>query len=79
MIVNFIVAAFQTTLLNKHLSELMPGLTAKVFRTFNASKTLQDQLEDLTEGINAYTDTHTHSHTQTTSAKCGVLCNVQYV
>ncbi|KAJ2387549.1 DNA topoisomerase 1, partial [Coemansia sp. RSA 2559] len=26
-----------TTLLNKHLQTLMPGLTAKVFRTFNAS------------------------------------------
>ena len=40
----------QTSILNKHLSELMPGLTAKVFRTFNASKTLQEQLEELTDG-----------------------------
>ena len=36
----------------------MPGLTAKVFRTFNASKTLQEQLEELTDGTefvnNAY-------------------------
>ena len=38
----------QTTSLNKHLGELMEGLTAKVFRTFNASKTLQDQLSELT-------------------------------
>lgn len=30
--------------LNKHLSALMPGLTAKVFRTFNASSTLQKEL-----------------------------------
>ncbi|GAB6032565.1 DNA topoisomerase 1 [Chamberlinius hualienensis] len=37
-----------TTILNKHLNELMDGLTAKVFRTFNASKTLQEQLELLT-------------------------------
>lgn len=37
-----------TTSLNKHLGELMEGLTAKVFRTFNASKTLQDQLSELT-------------------------------
>lgn len=37
-----------TTSLNKHLGELMEGLTAKVFRTFNASKTLQDQLNELT-------------------------------
>eukprot|EP00795_Rhopilema_esculentum_P001691 gene1691-16168_t len=37
-----------TTSLNKYLGELMEGLTAKVFRTFNASKTLQDQLGELT-------------------------------
>lgn len=30
--------------LNKHLSSLMPGLTAKVFRTYNASETLQNEL-----------------------------------
>ena len=29
------------TLLNKHLTSLMKGLTAKVFRTFNASITLE--------------------------------------
>ncbi|CCG83818.1 protein of unknown function [Taphrina deformans PYCC 5710] len=31
--------------LNKHLTELMPGLSAKVFRTFNASFTFQEQLK----------------------------------
>ncbi|XP_072551927.1 DNA topoisomerase I, mitochondrial [Salminus brasiliensis] len=36
-----------TTVLNKHLSSLMPGLTAKVFRTYNASITLQQQLKEL--------------------------------
>ncbi|KAL4657081.1 DNA topoisomerase I, mitochondrial-like isoform X1 [Arapaima gigas] len=36
-----------TTGLNKHLSSLMPGLTAKVFRTYNASVTLQQQLQEL--------------------------------
>lgn len=34
--------------LNQYLSELMDGLTAKVFRTYNASKTLQEQLDKLT-------------------------------
>jgi hypothetical protein len=29
-----------TTKLNAHLKDLMPGLTAKVFRTYNASITL---------------------------------------
>ncbi|XP_014679175.1 PREDICTED: DNA topoisomerase I, mitochondrial-like [Priapulus caudatus] len=38
-----------TSILNKHLQDLMEGLTAKVFRTFNASKTLQDQLSLLTK------------------------------
>ncbi|KAA0705133.1 DNA topoisomerase 1 [Triplophysa tibetana] len=37
-----------TVYLNKTLNESMPGLTAKVFRTFNASTTLQDQLRKLT-------------------------------
>ncbi|EHH62465.1 DNA topoisomerase I, mitochondrial, partial [Macaca fascicularis] len=37
-----------TTSLNKHLHELMDGLTAKVFRTYNASVTLQEQLRALT-------------------------------
>merc|ERR1740128_1354743 len=38
-----------TTILNKHLNEQMEGLTAKVFRTYNASRTLQEQLDQLTE------------------------------
>ena len=33
--------ARQTSLVNKHLNSLMPGLTAKVFRTYNASITFQ--------------------------------------
>ncbi|XP_056306884.1 DNA topoisomerase I, mitochondrial isoform X1 [Danio aesculapii] len=37
-----------TVNLNKALTESMSGLTAKVFRTFNASTTLQDQLNKLT-------------------------------
>ncbi|XP_058663403.1 DNA topoisomerase I, mitochondrial isoform X2 [Ammospiza nelsoni] len=37
-----------TTFLNKHLQDLMDGLTAKVFRTYNASITLQEQLKALT-------------------------------
>ncbi|GMH77046.1 hypothetical protein TrRE_jg8907 [Triparma retinervis] len=31
-------------ILNQHLSSLMPGLSAKVFRTYNASITLQNEL-----------------------------------
>jgi len=47
--------------LNKHLTNEMKGLTAKVFRTFNASFTFQDLLEkedlansSLQEKLNAY-------------------------
>merc|ERR1719273_2887641 len=38
-----------TSILNEYLSSLMPGLTAKVFRTYNASITLQEQLKELTD------------------------------
>jgi len=31
------------------LGDLLEGLTAKVFRTFNASNTLQEQLNELTD------------------------------
>uniref|UniRef100_A0A8C3AS63 DNA topoisomerase I n=1 Tax=Cyclopterus lumpus TaxID=8103 RepID=A0A8C3AS63_CYCLU len=37
-----------TGMLNKHLGSLMAGLSAKVFRTYNASITLQQQLKELT-------------------------------
>lgn len=33
-----------TSKLNAHLKELMPGLTAKVFRTYNASVTLDEMV-----------------------------------
>jgi len=38
-----------TSLLNQYLQQLMEGLTAKVFRTYNASFTLQQQLDELTD------------------------------
>ncbi|KAG0268757.1 DNA topoisomerase 1 [Actinomortierella ambigua] len=38
----------KTSDLNKYLQEQMPGLTAKVFRTYNASITFQEQLALLT-------------------------------
>ncbi|RWS21773.1 DNA topoisomerase 1-like protein, partial [Leptotrombidium deliense] len=37
-----------TATMNKYLNSLMDGLTAKVFRTYNASITLQEQLKKLT-------------------------------
>lgn len=40
-------SAEKTSQLNKHLSSYMPGLTAKVFRTYNASYTMSKLLQDL--------------------------------
>jgi len=37
-----------TAILNVYLNEVMEGLSAKVFRTYNASRTLQDQLDKVT-------------------------------
>ncbi|OEH78013.1 DNA topoisomerase i [Cyclospora cayetanensis] len=36
-----------STSLNNHLKQLMPGLSAKMFRTYNASITLQQELQKL--------------------------------
>lgn len=38
-----------TVVMNEHLRDLMDGLTAKVFRTYNASYTLQKQLKEMTD------------------------------
>ena len=52
----------QTSGLNKHLSGYMQGLTAKVFRTYNASWTMANLLRDLkvsgsnAEKLKAYND-----------------------
>nr|XP_006814310.1 PREDICTED: DNA topoisomerase 1-like [Saccoglossus kowalevskii] len=64
-----------TSILNKHLQELMEGLTAKVFRTFNASKTLQDQLNELTNPDDSVT-AKILSYNRANRA-VAVLCNHQ--
>ncbi|KAK3695071.1 hypothetical protein B0T22DRAFT_368247 [Podospora appendiculata] len=62
-----------TTQLNKHLSSYMPGLTAKVFRTYNASYTMSKLLQELkvtnatvAEKIKLYNDCN---------RKVAILCN----
>ncbi len=40
------------TILNNHFKEIMDGLSAKVFRTYNASKTLQDELRKAEQADN---------------------------
>ena len=64
----------QTSHLNKHLSSYMPGLTAKVFRTYNASFTMSrllqelkiDQKSTIAEKIKLYNDCN---------REVAVLCN----
>ena len=58
--------------LNKHLSNYMPGLTAKVFRTFNASFTMAQLLRDMkSEG----TIPEKVKDYNTANRKVAVLCN----
>jgi DNA topoisomerase-1 len=64
-----------TTLLNKYLQELMPGLTAKVFRTYNASITLERQLYELTK--NKMSDTEKILAYNSANRQVAVLCNHQ--
>lgn len=63
-----------TTQLNKHLSSYMPGLTAKVFRTYNASHTMQvllrklevDKHKTIAEKVNVY---------NAANREVAILCN----
>ena len=62
-----------TTQLNKHLSSYMEGLTAKVFRTYNASNTMSKLLQELkvtnltlAEKVKLYNDCN---------RKVAILCN----
>lgn len=55
----------------------MDGLTAKVFRTFNASMTLQDQLNKLTEAednVNAKVLAYNRAN-----RAVAILCNHQVI
>jgi len=45
-----------TTKLNKYLNRQMSGLSAKVFRTYNASTTLQEELTKLTKAEDSVSD-----------------------
>merc|ERR1711997_129718 len=64
-----------TSILNEYLNTLMPGLTAKVFRTYNASITLQEQLEKLTdEDDNVTAKTLSYNRA---NREVAILCNHQ--
>jgi DNA topoisomerase-1 len=62
--------------LNEHFKSLMPGLTAKVFRTFNASVTLEKELptaEDL-EGLTVQEKVIRYN---AANRQVAILCNHQ--
>ncbi|KAL8160375.1 hypothetical protein V2J09_001912 [Rumex salicifolius] len=63
-----------TSKLNAHLKELMPGLTAKVFRTYNASFTLDDMLSGGTEDGDL---THRVCRYQVANKEVAIICNHQ--
>ncbi|XP_061353179.1 DNA topoisomerase 1 alpha-like [Gastrolobium bilobum] len=63
-----------TSKLNAHLKELMPGLTAKVFRTFNASITLDDMLNKDTKDGDVGEKIVVYQHA---NKQVAIICNHQ--
>lgn len=66
-------------MLNTHLKTFMDGLSAKVFRTYNASKTLQDELRKR-EGLNGWsglTDAAKVAEYNGANREVAILCNHQ--
>ncbi|KAI9894956.1 MAG: DNA topoisomerase 1 [Vezdaea aestivalis] len=61
-----------TTQLNKHLTSYMPGLTAKVFRTYNASNTFATLLKDLKQKNNVAEMIQDYN---AANRKVAILCN----
>mmetsp|Transcript_22015 Transcript_22015/g.49006 ORF Transcript_22015/g.49006 Transcript_22015/m.49006 type:complete len:778 (-) Transcript_22015:65-2398(-) len=65
--------------LNKHLKGIMDGLTAKVFRTYNASKTLQDELMKVEQssGWRSLTAAEKVTKYNDANREVAILCNHQ--
>lgn len=63
-----------TNKLNTHLKELMPGLTAKVFRTYNASITLDEMLSRETKGGDVAAKVVVYQHA---NKEVAIICNHQ--
>lgn len=63
------------TLLNEHLKKIMPGLTAKVFRTYNASFTLERELPKLMP-LNATLEEKESTYNDA-NRQVAILCNHQ--
>ncbi len=65
-----------TNLLNSYLSDLMPGLSAKVFRTYNASFTMQQELGKLDHKAEITTAEKILEYNRANRA-VAILCNHQ--
>jgi DNA topoisomerase-1 len=67
------------TILNAHLKGIMEGLTAKVFRTYNASKTLQDELvkQEGLKGWSGLTAVEKVVQYNVANRQVAILCNHQ--
>lgn len=63
-----------TSKLNAHLKELMPGLTAKVFRTYNASITLDEMLNKESKGGDVGEKIVVYNHA---NKEVAIICNHQ--
>ncbi|KAK3328892.1 hypothetical protein B0H66DRAFT_571640 [Apodospora peruviana] len=64
-----------TTQLNKHLSSYMPGLTAKVFRTYNASFTMSKLLQEKFKTENPRTLAEKTKLYNDCNREVAILCN----
>lgn len=64
------------TILNKHLNSLMPGLSAKVFRTFNASVTLEKELPTA-ESMSSLSVQEKMALYNSANRQVAILCNHQ--
>jgi|SaaInlStandDraft_4_1057021.scaffolds.fasta_scaffold17421_2 DNA topoisomerase I len=67
--------------LNLYIKSLMPDFTAKVFRTYNASYTFQQEIDNINEKYKSYTKNDKMdmllSSFNTANAKVALLCNHQ--
>ncbi|CAE7702540.1 TOP1, partial [Symbiodinium microadriaticum] len=64
------------TILNKHLTSIMPGLSAKVFRTYNASITLEKELPSAEE-LEGLTIQEKMIRYNAANRQVAILCNHQ--
>lgn len=71
--------AINPTMLNNHLKQFMEGLSAKVFRTYNASRTLQEELgkTEASAGWNRLTPAEKVVEYNNANREVAILCNHQ--